>query len=101
MVGLGGALLALTGWLYARFNEQVEHHLFKGSTLHSFWNTHSHDMGKARSRAAGEPLKVFLHVPRTSGDAMQVGQCYGCIFQKVACVLCVSQTMPMTVQVSR
>eukprot|EP00750_Incisomonas_marina_P011519 INCI16384.7.p1 GENE.INCI16384.7~~INCI16384.7.p1 ORF type:complete len:315 (+),score=28.46 INCI16384.7:381-1325(+) len=71
VVGLGGALLALTGWLYARFNEQVEHHLFKGSTLHSFWNTHSHDMGKARSRAAGEPLKVFLHVPRTSGDAMQ------------------------------
>lgn len=73
VVSFGGVAWVLTEWTYAHFNELVEHHLFKGSTLHSFWEQHSHDLGYARSRAAGEPLRVFLHVPRTSGDAMQAG----------------------------
>jgi hypothetical protein len=56
--------------LYAGVNEGLEHHLFKGATLHSFWNARAATAtGRARDPRT-EALRLFMHVPRTTGSAM-------------------------------
>ena len=70
LVILALALGVLIAGLYAGANEGLEHHLFKGEKLHSFWNARAAAAtGRARDPRV-EPLRVFMHVPRTTGSAM-------------------------------
>ena len=52
---------------YKHVNEWMEHNIFKGAFLHAFWET----MGGYVHLPEGEKLTVFMHVPRTSNDAMR------------------------------
>ena len=52
---------------YEHVNEGLEHKLFKGSFLHAFWE----EMGGYVRLPEESDLTVFMHVPRTSNDAMR------------------------------
>mmetsp|Transcript_60266 Transcript_60266/g.132486 ORF Transcript_60266/g.132486 Transcript_60266/m.132486 type:complete len:386 (+) Transcript_60266:160-1317(+) len=66
-------LLVMQVWMaqvYEWLNEPLEHHVFKGQTLHNFWRSVGRD-AHLPSASAKVPLIVFQHVPRTAGDAMR------------------------------
>ena len=52
---------------YEHLNEGLEHHVFKGAILHTFWNF----VGGYVHLSEDTTLTVFMHVPRTSNDAMR------------------------------
>jgi hypothetical protein len=62
-------------YFYEHSNEAVEHGVFKGSVLHSFWNRVG---STAVVPASSGPLLVFMHVPRTGGDAMRTHLFHDC-----------------------
>ena len=68
-VGATAIFMALTWFLYPILNELIEHHIFKGHILHTFWRSKGLEH-ETWTRQPDDPLVMFLHVPRTSGDAM-------------------------------
>lgn len=63
-------LQLLLGHVYELSNESLEENVFKSQFLHEFWERVG-GAAELPNSTQGSPLLVFMHVPRTAGDAMR------------------------------